>query len=285
MQVPLAAGASSSWCLAKAGSTRARATAVEGQVPGREPRVLPGVGHGDDVRRRRGATSARLRPRRCSPVGGGVAGRRGLSQRSARRSGRTAWTTAGRRTAWRMHRGLVARSRRRPGQAPRRTRRLPPGDPRRLAPGGVQAVALRRQAQADLGRPSARHGDAIVQRPFGAGAAGVRRCRHHARRDRRSRPWGNGSRSPPKSRALLVSLSHISRPGSSSPARTKRPSEWCWATRRTPSATLSNGRRSSRPHDHVLRNHSVGSTSMVCSSGAALRTVTRMHRSSGAALA
>ena len=34
-------------------------------------------------------------------------------------------------------------------------------------------MALRRQAQADLGRPSARHGDAVVQRPLGAGAVGV----------------------------------------------------------------------------------------------------------------
>ena len=34
-------------------------------------------------------------------------------------------------------------------------------------------MALRRQPQADLGRPSARHGDAVVQGPLGAGAAGV----------------------------------------------------------------------------------------------------------------
>jgi hypothetical protein len=150
--------------------------------------------------------------------------------------------------------------------------------PHRPAPGGVQAVALRRQAQADLGRPCARHGDAVVQRALGAGAVGVDGAGAVYDVIGDPVPWGNGSRSPPRRAGPGWSRCRTSAgQGLPSPARTKRPSEWCSATRAPPATTLSDGWRSSRPHDHVLRNHSVGSSSMVCSSGAGMRTVTPVH--------
>ena len=69
--------------------------AVEGQVPGGEPRVLPLVGHRQDVE------GVEVPPARVAPVrapGGGPAGPGRRPARSPRRSCRTAWTRASRRT-------------------------------------------------------------------------------------------------------------------------------------------------------------------------------------------
>ena len=93
--------------------------AVEGQVPGGVPRVLPLVGHRDDVAVVEvrplvvAAREALGRRRRVGRVARPASG--------ARRSGRTAWTTAVRRTPGAGSAPRPARPR--PGSARRRRRR------------------------------------------------------------------------------------------------------------------------------------------------------------------
>src|SRR3954451_15458042 len=95
---------------------------------------------------------------------------------------------------------------------------------------------------------------------------------------------GYGGPATPHSRSVLVSLSHAN--GVQSPSLTNviRPKSWRSAIS-APSLALTVGLRSSIPHDHVLRNHTVGITCSVAGSGPALCTDMLIHQSSGLALA
>ncbi len=96
---------------------------------------------------------------------------------------------------------------------------------------------------------------------------------------------GNGvADGVPYRRSVLVSLSQNSGSGAPELVRRRPPNSGCSAAS-APSWRVIAGRAGSVPHDHVLRNHSVGRTSIVAGSGPALRTVIRISRSSAVALA
>ena len=88
-----------------------------------------------------------------------------------------------------------------------------------------------------------------------------------------------------QTRSALVSFSQNSASAEPSPARYRRAELGVLGDERAVRRAGSTASASSSPHDHVLRNHSVGSTSSVAASGPALRTEMRMQMSSGAALA
>jgi len=90
----------------------------------------------------------------------------------------------------------------------------------------------------------------------------------------------------PHSRWWLLSFSQNTSSGSPSAASQNLPRA-PWSATTTPGAgpADSRGRRSSRPHAQVLRNHSVGSTCSGAGSGPRLAQSTTMHMSSGSALA
>ena len=85
-------------------------------------------------------------------------------------------------------------------------------------------------------------------------------------------------------RSAFVSFSQKSASGAPDAERTRVPSSSCSATS-APFSSRIDGFAASSPHDHVLRNQSVGRTSIVAASGPALRTEMRTRMSSGEALA
>ena len=89
----------------------------------------------------------------------------------------------------------------------------------------------------------------------------------------------------PKTRAAFVSFSQKSGSGVAGrrePARAEVVVLGADRARRRAAATA---RGKASPHDHVLRNQSVGRTSIVAASGPALRTEMRTSTSSGEAFA
>ena len=101
------AGTAASCSLANCGIDPRERDHVEREVPRRVPRVLPLVGHRDDV------AVVEVRPVGVAAVRRAAGRRRlrgiALEPVAARRSGRTACTTAARRSAWRATRALVRR--------------------------------------------------------------------------------------------------------------------------------------------------------------------------------
>src|SRR5471032_3338338 len=92
----------------------------------------------------------------------------------------------------------------------------------------------------------------------------------------------------PYSSGVFVSLSHAtdSTNPSAAPVNVSVPILSWTATSWAPLQVIRGSATAlGRPHDQVLRNHSVGTISIVAVSGPALRTRMRMHRSSVAALA
>src|SRR5690242_17588866 len=95
----------------------------------------------------------------------------------------------------------------------------------------------------------------------------------------------NGS--APYSRSTFVSLSQNNNCGSppsgeSPPTNSIAPTMgWSTATDRSPAACSDGRLPFVSPHDHVLRNHAVGSTCSVSDSGPALVTWTDISTSSG----
>ena len=149
---------------------------VEGEVPGGEPRVLPGVGHREDVlgvdvepRRRCGRGDAR------AAVAAGW-GRRRAS--ASRRSSRTACPRSSRRRPAAPR--AARRRRRRPGSPRRRTRRPPRcgGRARRRTPCRTRASAegARRRTRTTWVSPGADR-QAVPPGRLGADAVGVHRRR------------------------------------------------------------------------------------------------------------
>ena len=207
-----------------------------------------------------------------SAGGGGCAGIAVAASRR-RRSGRTASTRAGRRSAWRATRALVrveprraARSRRtrrpramraandrvelgaeRTGAAPSSSAQPQP-DARRLAAGDLERVVRGRL------RPASRRVDRVA--------------RARGRRSRGTRPSRTASRSAtPKSRSAFVSFSVNRSVGRPAGPRRRRSGSGrasrCVgddARRRRPAISgLAQSRLVPPPQDQVLRNQSVGS--------------------------
>ena len=200
--------------------------AVEGEVPRREPRVLPLVGHADDVGQRRGAARRRCGPaaRRARPAAGGRPGRRRAIPRPS--SGRAACPTAARRRRAGRSRGRSSRQRRRAASRRRRRR------PRRRGRRAPRRSRCRRcawsggaaTAAAAPDRLARRDGvEAVPERGLGAGR---RRDSPRASSPCTTRPpmpsfvYGVGLCSAPNSATALVSLSQTSTSGVPSAART-----------------------------------------------------------------
>ena len=93
----------------------------------------------------------------------------------------------------------------------------------------------------------------------------------------------------PKTRGRLVSFSQKSdsgaRPSGPGAASSRYPASAWSVTRSDVPSRAMRGRGAPSSQDQVLRNHSVGSTSMVASSGPWFSTTTRISTSVGVALA
>ena len=88
----------------------------------------------------------------------------------------------------------------------------------------------------------------------------------------------------PQSRSAFVSLSQKSASGRAVAGEHARAEPRVLGDERAVARAGSTASRPSMPHDQVLRNQSVGSTSSVAASGPALRTVIRMQHVVGAGL-
>ena len=182
----------SSWLLAKSGSTMRQRDAVERQVPGGVPGVLPLVRHRDDVALYMWRQSRCGRPAAAAAA---AAGRGALVAASGpRRSSRTACDHSIPASACRMHRrasSAIARrdaGRRRirpPRPAARRSRRRTLGE-RRVSGSGSLAGVSRSQHR----RPAAGRDRQPVVRgaPWYPSPSGLTASARRARRGRRCRP-------------------------------------------------------------------------------------------------
>ena len=190
---------------------------MEGQVPGGVPGVLPLVRHRDDV----GVVEVRqsaLRPCRRSGGGAGWPGRPRASAR--RRSGRTAWTRAARRTPGADAPRVLGRARpgctrgvelvglaRRCGEDPRRSRG------RTASPASPSSS----RGAADRAGSPARDRQPVVRGGLGAPPLGLTVVRGRRRRSRRSPSLTYGpALGVAKSRSALVSFSVNSSSGAPS---------------------------------------------------------------------